>query len=63
MLEDASIWDNTYDSSWIARDLTQTLALLDGSTLFHQIGQFGINVALVIYEIFFVYHYESEQTP
>lgn len=46
-----SLWENTYDSSWIARDLTQTMLSLYGTSTFHQIGQLGINVTLLVFSL------------
>lgn len=57
---DPSLWENTYDSSWIARDLTQSAYFSQYLDVLSQIGQLGINLALVLYGIFYVYLLESE---
>lgn len=57
---DPPLWENTYDSSWIARDLAQSVLNAQYLDILSQIGQIGINVALAIYGIIYVYLLESE---
>lgn len=48
-------WANLYDSSWIARDLSQTMTSMDGADRLHQIGQLGITATIVIFGLLVVY--------
>lgn len=50
-----SLWENTYDSSWIARDLGQTVHLVANTHILHQVSQIGQSMALVVFGLFFVF--------
>jgi len=51
----AHLWSNMDDSSWIARDLAQTVHNLAGMHVVGQIGQVGINLTILIFGLLFVF--------
>lgn len=59
-----ALWSNLDDSSWVARDLAQTVTAMGKTGILHQIGQMGISITIVVLGLFLVFltsMYEERQ--